>query len=138
MTGLYSRNNLLNIKDVTYVINLDKYKSIGIPWIALHVNGNIGSASYDVTYLDSFWDEHIPKEIRKFVGNKNIIINTFELDLLILCLNVKTVLHQFVIPTPICNLCPDLKSLLPHFVISSPIWNIFSPVCNLFAPTWHP
>ena len=29
----------------------------------------------DVTYFDSFGVEHIPKEIRTFIGNKNIKIN---------------------------------------------------------------
>ena len=28
--------------------------------------------SKNVTYFDSFGVEHIPKEIRKFIGNKNI------------------------------------------------------------------
>ena len=36
--GIYSRNNLIKIKDETYVINIDEYKSIGTHWIALHVN----------------------------------------------------------------------------------------------------
>ena len=38
--GFYSRNNLRKIKDGTYVINLDEFKSIRIPWIAWYVNGN--------------------------------------------------------------------------------------------------
>ena len=29
-----------------------------------------------VTYFNSFGIEYIPKEIRKFIGNKNIITNT--------------------------------------------------------------
>ena len=33
--GVYSRNNLPKIKDGTYVINLDEFKSIGTHWIAL-------------------------------------------------------------------------------------------------------
>ena len=28
---------------------------------------------YDAIYFDSFDFEHIPKEIQKFIGNKNII-----------------------------------------------------------------
>ena len=65
--------------------------------IALYGNGN-NSASYNATYFDSFGVEHILKEIKKFIGNKNIITNiykiqayhstmcdTFVLDLLILC-----------------------------------------------------
>ena len=31
----------------------------------------------NVTYFDSFKAEHIPKEIRKFTGNKNIITNIY-------------------------------------------------------------
>ena len=38
--GVYSRNNLPKIKDETYVINLDKYKSIRTDWIALYVDSN--------------------------------------------------------------------------------------------------
>ena len=41
-------------------------------WIALFVNGDDGSASYDPAYFDSFGVEHIPKEIKEFIGNKNI------------------------------------------------------------------
>ena len=35
----------------------------------MHVNGN------NVTYFNSFGVEHIPKEIKKFIGDKNIITN---------------------------------------------------------------
>ena len=38
--GVYSRNNLPKIKDGTYVINLDEFKSTGTHWIALYVNDN--------------------------------------------------------------------------------------------------
>ena len=37
--SVYSRNNLPNIKDETYVINLNEFKSIGTHWIVLYVNG---------------------------------------------------------------------------------------------------
>ena len=30
--GIYSRNNLIKIKDGSYVINRDEYKSIGTYW----------------------------------------------------------------------------------------------------------
>ena len=49
-----------------YIINLDGYKSVGTHWIALYGNDN------NVTCFESFGVEHIPKEIRKFIGNKNI------------------------------------------------------------------
>ena len=35
--GVYSRNNLSKIKDGAYIINIDKYESIGTHWIALYV-----------------------------------------------------------------------------------------------------
>ena len=35
---VYSRKNLPKIKNGTYVISLDEYKSIETNWIALHVN----------------------------------------------------------------------------------------------------
>ena len=69
--GVYSTNNLPKIKDGAYIINLDEYESIGTHWIALFVNDN------NVTYFDNFGVEHIPKEIRKFIGNKNIITNIY-------------------------------------------------------------
>ena len=56
-------------KNGTYVINLDQYESIGTYWIALYVNAE------NVTYFVSFRAEHIPEELRKFIGNKNITIN---------------------------------------------------------------
>ena len=73
--GIYSRDNLPDkIKDRAYLINLDKYSDIGTHWIALYVNNKT------VTYFDSFGVEHIPKEIKKFIYNKNIIANIFRLQ----------------------------------------------------------
>ena len=67
---VYSRDNLYyKIKDGAHVINLDEYSDIGTHWIALYVNNKT------VTYLDSSGVEHIPKEIKKFINNKNIIAN---------------------------------------------------------------
>ena len=64
--GVYSRDNLPKRKDEAFVINLDEYSDIGTPWIAFHAWDN------NVTYFDSFGVEHIPKEIKTFIGNKNI------------------------------------------------------------------
>ena len=50
-------------------MNIDEYESIGTHWIALYGNGN------NITYFDSFGIEHIPKEIKKFIGNKIITTN---------------------------------------------------------------
>ena len=38
--GVYSRNNLLKIRDGKYAIRLDKYRSKGPLWIASYVNDN--------------------------------------------------------------------------------------------------
>ena len=73
--GVYSRNNLPNkIKKGAYIINLDEYENIGTYWIALFVK-----PKYKV-YFDSFGIEHIPKEINKFIGNKNIKSNIFRIQ----------------------------------------------------------
>ena len=73
--GVYSRNNLPKIKDGAYVINLDEFKSIGTHWIALYVNGN-----NNAIYFNSFGVEYIPKAIKKFIGNKNIITNIYRIQ----------------------------------------------------------
>ena len=79
--GIYSRNNLPKIKDGEYVINLSEYKSIGIHSLALHVNGNNRTASYDVIYFDNFgiWT-YFKKKKKKFIGNKNMITNIYETE----------------------------------------------------------
>ena len=64
--GVYSRNNLPKIKDWVYIMNVDKYKSIGAYWIDLYVNGN------SLKYFGSFRVKQILKKIWKFIGNKNI------------------------------------------------------------------
>ena len=71
--GVYSRDNLTEIKDGAYIINLDQYSDIGTHWVALHVNNN-------VTYFDSFGVENIPKEIKTFINNKNIKTNIFRIQ----------------------------------------------------------
>ena len=72
--GVYSRDNLLKIKDGAYVINLDEYSDIGTHWIALYIKNN------NVIYFDSFRVEHIPKEIKKLIDNKNIKTNIFRIQ----------------------------------------------------------
>ena len=66
---VYSKSNLPKIKDWIYITNLEEFKSIRIHWKAFSVNGN------NEIHFDSFGVEHIPKEIKKFIGNKNIIEN---------------------------------------------------------------
>ena len=70
--GVYSRDNLPKIKDGAYIINLDEYSDIGTHWV--YVKNN------DVTYFDFFGVEHIPKDIRTFIGNKNIKTNIFRIQ----------------------------------------------------------
>ena len=74
LNGVYSINNLPKIKDGAYIINFDEYESIGTNWIALYVNAK------NITYFDSFGVEHIPKEVRKFIGNKNIATNIYRMN----------------------------------------------------------
>ena len=62
------------MKDGAYVVNLDEYSDIGTHWIALYV------INKTVTYFDSFGIEHISKEIKKFLNNKNIIANIFRIQ----------------------------------------------------------
>ena len=72
--GVYSRNNLPEIKDGTYVINLDEFKPIGTHWMAWYVNGN------NIIYFNSFGVEHISNEIKKSIGNKSIITSIYRIQ----------------------------------------------------------
>ena len=72
---VYSKNNLpKTIKKGAYAINLDEYENTGTRWVALLVK-----PKYTV-YFDSFGVEHIPKEINKFISNKEIKANIFRLQ----------------------------------------------------------
>ena len=42
--------------------------------MALFGNGN------NVTYFDNFGVEHIPNEVKQFIGNKNIIANIYRIQ----------------------------------------------------------
>ena len=69
---VFSQENLpKEIKDGTYVINLDEHADTGTHQIALFCNKN------KIVYFNSFGVEHIPKEIKKFIGNRNIKANIF-------------------------------------------------------------
>ena len=73
LNGVYSRDNLPNkIKYGAYVINLDEYSDICPHWVVLWVD--------NVIFFDSFRVEHIPKEIIKFIENRNIKINIFRIQ----------------------------------------------------------
>ena len=71
----FSRNNLpKKIKDGAYVINLDEYADVGTHWIALFCNRS------EIVYFNSFGVEHVPEEIKKFIGHKNIKANIFRVQ----------------------------------------------------------
>ena len=73
--GVYSRDNLPDkIKDGAYVVNLDEYSDTGSHWIALYVNNKT------VKYFLGFGIEYIPKEVKKFIGNRNIITNIYRIQ----------------------------------------------------------
>ena len=73
--GVYSRDNLpKRIKDGAYVINLDEYADVGTHWIDFYVK------RFETIYFDSFGVEHVPKEIKKFIGHKNIKTNIFRIQ----------------------------------------------------------
>ena len=56
------------------LINLDDYFDIGTHWTALYVVND------NVTYLDNFVVEHVPKEIKAFIRNKNIKTNILRIQ----------------------------------------------------------
>ena len=72
--GVYSRNYLAKIKDVVYIIHLDEYKTIGTHWAAMHVNYT------SLTYFRNLGFRHIPKEINKIIGNKNIMTRIYRIQ----------------------------------------------------------
>ena len=73
--SVFSRNNLpKTIKDGAYVINLDEYADLGAHWTALFCNRN------EIDYFDNFDVEHIPEEIKEFIGKKNIKANIFQVQ----------------------------------------------------------
>ena len=73
--GVYSRSNLLKtIKKGAYVINLDEYENMSTHWIALFAKTKC------TVYFDSFGIEHIPKEIKHAIGNKEIKANIFRIQ----------------------------------------------------------
>ena len=60
--GINSRNYLTKRKDGSYVINLDKYKSIRSHWIAFPLDSD------NAAYFHSLGVEYISKDIKQFIG----------------------------------------------------------------------
>ena len=77
--GVFFHEIILKIKHGAYVIDLDEYADVGTHWIASFCNRN------EIVYFDSFGIEHIPEEIKEFIGcplssalqNKNIKTDIF-------------------------------------------------------------
>ena len=67
-------NGVFSINNGAYIINLDEYAEVGTHWIALFCKEN------EIVYFNSFGVEHIPKEIKEFIGNKNIKANIFRIQ----------------------------------------------------------
>ena len=53
---------------------LDEYSNLGTHWVALSVSNKTA------TYFDSFGIEHMPKEVKIFIGNRNIITNIYRIQ----------------------------------------------------------
>ena len=62
------------IENDAYVINLDEYVNVGTHCNTLYVSNN------DVIYFDSFGVQHIPPEMRHFLGNKNIKTDIYRIQ----------------------------------------------------------
>ena len=73
---------LKKIKYGAYVINLDEHEDTGTHWIALFCK-----KKNEIIYFDSFGVEHIPEEIKEFIGNRNKKANMFRVQAndLIMC-----------------------------------------------------
>ena len=68
--GVSSRNNLPKKNKGWGIRNKPWWiVDVGTHWIALFCNKS------EIVYFDSFGVEHVPEEIKEFVGNKNIIAN---------------------------------------------------------------
>ena len=46
----------------------------------MYLNVNNRRVSYDGTHFDNFQTEHIPQEIKRLIGNKNIITNIYRIQ----------------------------------------------------------
>ena len=74
MVCILEATSLKKLKDRAYVINLDEYPDIGTHWVAFFCNRT------GIVYFDSFCVEHVPKEIKEFIENKNIKANIFRVQ----------------------------------------------------------
>ena len=76
------------------------------------MNGNDRRASYDAIYFDSFGVEHVPKEIKKFIANKNIITNIYWIQIynLLMCEYFRIAFNDFMLEDKSLQDCTTLFS----------------------------
>ena len=72
--SFYSQNNLSKIKE------WEIYNKSWWIWINRNSLDYFLCACWKCNIIDSFGAEHIPKEIRKFIRNKNIIPNIYRIQ----------------------------------------------------------
>ena len=73
--GVYSTDNLPGKTELgAYIVNLQDYLGPSTHWVALYIK------SKEINYFDSFGVEHVPKEIKVFIGNKNTKTNIFRIQ----------------------------------------------------------
>ena len=62
------------MNDGAFVINRDEYKSVGTSRKVLHVSGS------KVAFFHCFGVAHIPKAMKRFSGNKNILKTVYRMQ----------------------------------------------------------
>ena len=72
VNGIYSRDNLPN--------KIEDGGTCNTSWLLLWNWNSLDCFVCIITYFDPFRVEHIPKEIEKFIGNKNIKTNIFRIQ----------------------------------------------------------
>ena len=75
---VFSRDNLITIKDEAYVINLDDKQSKGTHRVLLFIDRNT------VVYFNSFGIDYIPQKVLSKIKDKSITQNIFRNKIMII------------------------------------------------------
>ena len=75
---VFSRDNLITIKDEAYVINLDDKQSKGTHRVLLFIDRNT------VVYFNSFGIDYIPQKVLSKIKDKSIAQNIFRNKIMII------------------------------------------------------
>ena len=75
---VFSRDNLITIKDEAYVINLDDKQSKGTHRVLLFIDRNT------VVYFGSFGIDYIPQKVLSKIKDKSITQNIFRNKIMII------------------------------------------------------